>query len=771
MPRRRTSHSLRKKATAIRTGRIGRVTVLGFYPQRGLLVYLGGTADIFRPKVYLGRFCFFAELPSQETIIHERTDCTMMKRTVYCGLLREEHIGTSQICCGWVQNKRDMGGVIFIDLHDREGILQVVCDARNLSPDDFRLSEDLRTQSVIAVKGEIRHRSEDTYNPKIATGTVELSASAIELISQADPLPYSLDESLQVREDLRLKYRYLDLRRQKMTDNLRFRHKVQKSAQDYLDSQGFICVETPMLGKSTPEGAREYLVPSRVHPGAFYALPQSPQIYKQLLMVGGLDKYYQVARCFRDEDLRADRQPEFTQVDMEMSFVDQEDVLVHLERLFKHIMADVKGMSITSAFPRITWTEAMDRYGSDKPDIRFGLPIVDISDIASSCSFSVFRNAVDAGGVCRAINACGCAGFTRTQIEQLTEKAVSYGAKGMAWIVYREDGELYSILSKFLTEDDMRSIVDAVDAKPGDFILFCADKLSTVRRVLGNLRLDLADMLELRKKDDYKFLIVTDFPQFEYSEEEKRYVATHHPFTMPYEEDVQYLFTAPERVRAQAYDVVLNGIELGSGSVRIHDRNIQKLMFEALGFSDEDIEKRFGFMVNAFRYGTPPHAGFAFGLDRLVMLLLGADSLRDVIAFPKIKDASCLMTQAPTPVDASQLEILGLDKMFASAAGSESGREFEKISVDVEKIAELARLSLTNEEKTGFETDMRSIIGFANDLLSVDTSGVSAREHISELKNVMREDVVKHEISREELLDAAKTKHDGYITVPRVIEK
>lgn len=696
-----------------------------------------------------------------------------MKRTEYCGLIRTEHIGTSQMCSGWVLTKRDMGGIIFIDLRDREGVLQVVVDAAKVGNEDFNLIERLRLQSVICVSGYVRKRSEDTVNPKIKTGTVELVAEKIELLSMADNLPYSLEDSDNVREDLRLKYRYLDIRRSQMIDNLRMRHLIQKATQDYLDSEGFICIETPILCKSTPEGARDYLVPSRVHQGSFYALPQSPQIYKQLLMVGGVDKYYQVARCFRDEDLRADRQPEFTQVDMELSFIDQEDIFKHLEALFKHIFKCCKGTDIGYDFPRITWTEAMDKYGSDKPDIRFDLPIVDITELASKCSFSVFRNTCDNGGVVRAINVKGCADFTRTQIEDLTKKAMSYGAKGMAWIAYREDGEIYSILTKYFKEDEMQNLLSAVGAVPGDFILFCADKLATVRRTLGGLRLDVADMLGLRDKNKYSFLFVTDFPQFEYSEEEKRWISTHHPFTMPYPEDVQYLLTDPGKVRAQAYDVVLNGVELGSGSIRIHRQDIQKVMFEALGFNDEEIEERFGFMVNAFRYGTPPHGGFAFGLDRFVMLMVGADSIRDVIAFPKIKDASCPMTEAPQPVDEEQLSVLGLDKLLEgeSGIGGEKSKAEKTQVIDVAAVAKLANLDFSDKELKALEKEMNGIVDFANKLNSADTSGVDATAHIIPLKNVFREDTVTDEFTVEELLSATQTKADGYITVPRVVEE
>ncbi len=696
-----------------------------------------------------------------------------MKRTEYCGLLRPEHIGTQQICSGWVLTKRDMGGIIFIDLRDREGVLQVVVDEGKVSADEFSLIERLRLQSVVSIKGTVRERDEETINLKIATGTIELAADKIELISQADSLPYSIDDGSKVREELRLKYRFLDIRRPELYNNLKFRYKVQKAASDYLDNNGFLYVETPMLTKSTPEGARDYLVPSRVNPGTFYALPQSPQIFKQLLMVGGVDKYYQVARCFRDEDLRADRQPEFTQVDMEMSFVEQEDILNHLEKMFKYIYKETTGKEIHYDFPRLTWQEAMDVYGSDKPDIRFELPIVDVTDIAKKCSFSVFKKVAQSGGYVRAICVTGQADFTRSTIENLTEKAMGYGAKGMAWIAYKQNGEIYSILTKYFTEDEMKELLDAVKAKPGDFILFCADKLDVVRRTLGGLRLDLGDMLGLRRKNDYKFLFVIDFPQFEYSEAENRYVATHHPFTMPYPEDVQYLTTDPGRVRAQAYDVVLNGIELGSGSIRIHDRRVQEKMFEALGFDKKTIDERFGFMVNAFRYGTPPHGGFAFGLDRFVMLMVGADSLRDIIAFPKIKDASCPLTGAPDFVDKAQLDVLGLTEAVQAeenSALSEQKKEKE-ITIDVENIANLACLYLTDEDKISYAEDMNSIITFADTITKVDTSDIKAREHLIPISNVFHDDeVIIHNVERDELLAASPTKTDGYITVPRVVE-
>ncbi len=694
-----------------------------------------------------------------------------MMRTDYCGALREKDVGRTVTAAGWVQTKRDMGGVIFIDLKDREGTLQVVFGQQHLTPEDFAAAEKLRSQSVIQVTGNIRIRSADTYNPRLQTGTIELMAEKLVVLSQASQLPFDLDDNVQVREDLRLKYRYLDLRRSSLYQNLKTRHKLVRVVEEFLDERGFLNVETPMLCKSTPEGARDYLVPSRVHPGSFYALPQSPQIYKQLLMVGGIDRYYQIARCFRDEDLRADRQPEFTQVDMEMSFVEQEDIFQHLESLFKHIMREMKGLVSDEPFLRMTWQEAMDVYGSDKPDLRFGLPIVDLTDIARECSFAVFRRVADSGGVVRAICVPGGNSFTRSTIDELTRKAQSYGAGGMAWIALRPDGEVYSILTKYFSESDIQAIIQAVDAHPGDFILFCADKLATVRKVLGALRLDLGDLLGLRDKNVYKFLFVTDFPQFEWSDEEKRWVATHHPFTMPYPEDVQYLLTDPGRVRAQAYDVVLNGIEMGSGSIRIHDQQVQKIMFEALGFSDDEIQDRFGFMVNAFRYGTPPHGGFAFGLDRLVMILCGADSLRDVIAFPKVKDASCPMTSAPAAVSTEQLEVLGLLEGFKQEhIASQKQKRQNAGLIDIENVANLARLSLTDEEKRRLPDEMGDIIAFANQLAAIDTEGVPITAHVVPLRNVFREDIPAENFTREQMLFNAPTTDGVYMTVPKTVE-
>ena len=691
-----------------------------------------------------------------------------MKRTHYCGQIRREHMGQTATLCGWVQTKRDMGGVIFLDVKDREGIAQVVCDLSYLPEEDFHRAESVHMQSVVQVTGEIRHRDESTYNPRLLTGEVELKATALEVLSEAKTLPYALDEDAKVREELRLKYRYLDLRRPAMQNALRFRHKVQLATEHFLDAEGFCQVETPMLCKSTPEGARDYLVPSRVHPGTFYALPQSPQIFKQLLMVGGLDRYYQVARCFRDEDLRADRQPEFTQVDMEMSFVDQEDILQHLEKLFKTVFHDVMGRTVDYTFPRLTWQESMDWYGCDKPDLRFGMRIRDVTELASRCTFSVFRKVADQGGKVRALNCKGCGDkFTRTTIETLTDHAVSYGAKGMAWILIHESGEVNSILQKYFTKAQWQELLTALDAENGDFILFCADKFEVVCRTLCGLRLEVGDMLGLRPKDDYQFCFVTDFPEFEWSEDEQRWVATHHPFTMPYEEDMQYLFTDPGRVRSQAYDVVLNGTELGSGSIRIHRADVQATMFRALGFTEESARQRFGFLIDAFQYGTPPHGGFAFGLDRFVMLLLGADSLRDVIAFPKVRDASCLMTGAPDFVDAEQLEVL---KLGVAAGADETKRPKRKPTMAVRQVAELAKLTLSPEEEERMGGELSTILQFAETLQGVDTTDVPMTAHVIPTENVFREDVPEAPFDRALLLQNAATATETCPTVPKTFE-
>ncbi len=687
----------------------------------------------------------------------------MMKRSEYCGKFSKALVGRQVSACGWVQAKRDMGGVIFLDLRDREGVLQVVVNQERVSPEGFAAAERVRAESVLEVAGLLALREEETYNPAIATGEVELRAERLSLLSEAQALPFAPEDAGDVREELRLKYRYLDLRRGEMVENLRFRHRLVSAAQRFLDGEGFLQVETPMLTKSTPEGARDYLVPSRVHRGAFYALPQSPQIFKQLLMVGGIDRYYQVARCFRDEDLRADRQPEFTQVDMEMSFVEQEDVLEHLEKLFRFLVREAVGTE-PNPFPRLTWQEAMDVYGSDKPDLRFGLPIVELTGFALHCGFGVFRKAAEEGGVVRAINIPGGAGLTRSEIEFLTERAMGYGAKGMAWIALRPDGELYSVLTKYFTEEERRELLELCGAKAGDFILFCADKLPTVRRTLGGLRLDIAQLLKL-PREGYCFLFVTDFPEFEYSEEEGRYLAMHHPFTMPYEEDIPFLLTQPERVRAQAYDVVLNGVELGSGSIRIHRQEVQQKMFEALGFSREKIQEQFGFLVEAFRYGVPPHGGFAFGLDRLAMLLLGAPSLREVIAFPKLKDASCPLTSAPAPAEEGQLALLGIGLDREARTGRE-----QRAYAPLENTAGLAKLSLEAGERAEMEQALEEMLCFAGRLAQIDTGDVAPTAHVLPVQNVFRRDERGGGLSAEEVSGNAPAWVEGCFLVPQVIE-
>lgn len=692
-----------------------------------------------------------------------------MKRTDYCGRLTEADIGRDVVCAGWVQNKRDMGGVIFIDLADKEGTLQIVANSELVSAETFTVFEQVRIQSVLAVGGLLTKRDPETVNPRLETGTIELKVDACELLSEAETLPFSLDDNTPVREDLRLKYRFLDLRRPRLQRNLRMRHRVTTAIREFMDAEGFIDVETPMLTKSTPEGARDYLVPSRVHPGHFYALPQSPQIFKQLLMVGGIDKYYQLARCFRDEDLRADRQPEFTQLDLEMSFVDQEDVLILLEKLFKHVMHEVTDSVFDEPFPRVTWQEAMDRYGSDKPDLRFDLEIVDLTDELKDSGFTVFRQAIASGGVVRAINIPGAADMPRSEIDDLTRFAVENGAKGMAWIAYRPDGEIYSILTKFMSEPDLQTVLDALGSTPGDFIVFSADRLPLVRKVMGALRLEIAKRRQLIA-DDYRFLIVTDFPMFEYNEEEKRFAPQHHPFTMPYKEDVKFLQSDPARVRSQAYDVVLNGTELGSGSIRIHDRKIQHQVFNALGFTDDQIEARFGFMLNAFRFGTPPHGGFAFGLDRLVMLILDELNLREVIAFPKMKDASDPMTEAPGVVDREQLDLLQLaltGEALAEIEDQEAGKKAAPV-FNLERIAELTRIEIEPKEKAAYEHALESALNLASDLASVDTGEVETE---STLENVYQEeDVATLGLSPDDLLQNAPQQKDGCFFVPEVLE-
>ena len=580
-----------------------------------------------------------------------------LKRSHSCGLLTKEAAGEQVVLCGWVAKRRDHGGLIFVDLRDRSGIVQIVVD-----PDDagnsFTTAEAIRSEYVIKVAGKVRLRDAATVNPNLATGEIEVVAADLEVLNAAKTPPFYIQDDIDTDENLRLKYRYLDLRRPEMQKNLILRHKVTKLMRDYMDKNGFCEIETPMLTKSTPEGARDYLVPSRVNPGKFYALPQSPQIFKQILMVAGMERYFQIARCFRDEDLRADRQPEFTQLDIEMSFVDAEDIMEMMEGLMAYVFEGAMGKKIQLPMQRLTWDEAMDRFGSDKPDLRFGMELKNVSEVVKGCEFAVFKGALENGGSVRGINAQGQGHMPRKKIDALVEYAKGFGAKGLAYVAISEDGTVKSSFAKFMKEEEMTALISAMDGKPGDLLLFAADRNKVVFDVLGNLRLELARQLDLLKKDDFKFLWVTEFPLLEYSEEEDRYVAMHHPFTMPMDEDLQYIDTDPGRVRAKAYDIVLNGVEMGGGSVRIHQADIQSKMFEVLGFTPERAKEQFGFLLEAFKYGVPPHAGLAYGLDRVVMLMVGADSIRDVIAFPKVKDASCLMTEAPGQVDDKQLEEL-----------------------------------------------------------------------------------------------------------------
>ena len=588
-----------------------------------------------------------------------------MKRTNYCGQITEKEVGSELTVMGWAAKRRDLGGLIFIDLRDRTGILQVVFDASVASKESFAKAESIRSEYVLAIKGTLRQRSAESVNPKIATGSVELVATDLKILSDAETPPFAIEDNSTVNEAVRLKYRYLDLRTSSFQERLRLRSEASKIIRNYMYDQNFLEIETPFLGKSTPEGARDYLVPSRVHPGSFYALPQSPQLYKQLLMVSGFDRYFQIARCFRDEDLRANRQPEFTQVDMEMSFVDnEEDVMQVAEGMIRKVFKDTINYDLPENIRRMTWQEAMDRFGSDKPDTRFGLELVDVSDIVKDCGFQVFSGAVKNGGSVRLINAKGFYKsenpvLSRRDIDALTDFVKTYKAKGLAWIAMKEEG-MQSAITKFMDEETVNAILKAANAETGDVIFFCADKNDVVYASLGALRLHLAEMAGLIDHNTYDILWVTEFPMFEWSAEEKRPVAVHHPFTSPKTEDLPLIDTDPLKVRAKAYDLVINGQEAGGGSIRIHSRDIQKKMFNVLGFTDEQIEERFGFFVNAFNYGTPPHGGLAFGLDRLIMLLSKTDNIKDVIAFPKVQNASDLMTEAPAPVEAKQLKELAI---------------------------------------------------------------------------------------------------------------
>ena len=585
---------------------------------------------------------------------------TGLKRSCMCANVSEAMIGQEVTVMGWVQRRRDLGQLIFIALRDKTGLVQIAIDGNTAEKELFAKAETVRSEYVLAVKGLVAARTEGNINPNMKTGKIEIIAKELRILSESETTPFQIEDNITVKDDLRLKYRYLDLRRPSQLKNLVLRHKVVQVMRNFLDSENFLEIETPVLGKSTPEGARDYLVPSRVHPGNFYGLPQSPQLYKQLLMVSGMDRYYQIAKCFRDEDLRADRQPEFTQVDMELSFVEIEDIMDINERMMQKVFKDMLNVDIKLPLPRMTYAEAMERFGSDKPDVRFGMELKNISDVVAGTEFVVFKSALENGGSVRAINAKGCGSFPRKKIDSLVEFVKTYRAKGLAWIVVNEDGSLKSQIAKFFTPEKMQEIVDAMEGKPGDLILICADKDKVVFDSLGALRLELSRMLELTRPDDFAFLWITEFPMLEWDEEENRYVAVHHPFTAPMDEDLELIDTNPGAVRAKAYDIVLNGYELGGGSIRIHRRDIQQKMFELLGFTQEDAQERFGFLLDAFKYGVPPHGGLAFGLDRIIMLMSGASSIRDVIAFPKVKDASCPMTDAPGMVEEKQLDELGI---------------------------------------------------------------------------------------------------------------
>ncbi|QPA30193.1 aspartate--tRNA ligase [Thermaerobacillus caldiproteolyticus] len=583
----------------------------------------------------------------------------MFGRTYYCGEITEQAIGEKVTLKGWVQKRRDLGGLIFIDLRDRTGIVQVVVNPE-VSEEALKVAEAVRNEYVLDVEGTVVARGEGTINPNIPTGKIEIQAERVTIINEAKTPPFVIADQTDVAEDVRLKYRYLDLRRPVMFQTLKLRHQVTKAIRDFLDEEGFLEVETPILTKSTPEGARDYLVPSRVHQGEFYALPQSPQIFKQLLMVAGLERYYQIARCFRDEDLRADRQPEFTQVDIETSFMSQEEIMEMVERMMARVMKEAKGVDVALPFPRMSYDEAMNRYGSDKPDTRFGLELVDVSEQVKDSGFKVFASAVENGGQVKAINVKGAADkYSRKDIDALTEFVARYGAKGLAWLKVEEDG-LKGPIAKFFTEEEQSGLIKTLEAETGDLLLFVADKKTVVASALGALRLKLGKDLKMIDETKFNFLWVTDWPLLEYDEEEGRYYAAHHPFTMPVREDLSRLETEPDKVRAQAYDLVLNGYELGGGSLRIFERDVQEKMFKVLGFTEEEAREQFGFLLEAFEYGTPPHGGIALGLDRLVMLLAGRSNLRDTIAFPKTASASCLLTEAPSPVSDKQLEELHL---------------------------------------------------------------------------------------------------------------
>ena len=583
-----------------------------------------------------------------------------LHRSHRCAEVVNAAIGSEVTVMGWVQKRRNLGGMIFIDLRDRSGLLQIVFDENDIGTEGYEKAGKLRSEFVIAVTGKLEKRG-GAVNENLATGELEVRAESLRILSESETPPFPIEEHIQTRDELRLKYRYLDLRRPNLQRNLLLRSKVATAIRRFMDAEGFLEIETPILIKSTPEGARDYLVPSRVHPGSFYALPQSPQLLKQLLMCSGYDRYFQLARCYRDEDLRADRQPEFTQIDMELAFVDVDDVIDVNERLLAHLFKEVLGVEVQLPIQRMTWKAAMNRFGSDKPDLRFGMELVDVSETVKDTEFVVFKGALENGGSVRGINAKGQGAMPRKKIDKLVEFAKGYGAKGLAYIAIHEDGSWKSSFSKFMTEEQMEALIKAMDGQAGDLLLFAADRNKIVWNVLGALRLELAEQMGLLDKNEYRFVWITEFPLLEWSDEENRFTAMHHPFTMPMDEDLPLLDTDPGAVRAKAYDIVLNGTEIGGGSVRIHQNDVQEKMFEMLGFTKAQAHERFGFLLDAFKYGVPPHAGLAYGLDRLVMLIAKVDSIRDVIAFPKVKDASCLMTQSPQRVSEAQLNELGLE--------------------------------------------------------------------------------------------------------------
>lgn len=583
-----------------------------------------------------------------------------LTRTCRCAELTAQHVGQTVTVMGWVQKSRNKGGIIFVDLRDRSGIIQLIFEESDTGSEGFEKATKLRAEFVVAATGTVENRS-GAVNENLATGAIEVRVKDIRILSESETPPFPIEENIRTKDDLRLRYRFLDLRRPDLQRNLMMRSRAAMITRQFLADEGFLEIETPMLTKSTPEGARDYLVPSRVHPGNFYALPQSPQLFKQLLMCAGYDRYFQITRCFRDEDLRADRQPEFTQIDMELSFVREDDVIDVNERLIQRLFRELLGLEVPVPFPRITWQEAMDRFGSDRPDTRFGMELCNVTDIVKNCGFGVFSGAVENGGSVRGINVKGQGAMPRKKIDKLVDTAKEFGAKGLAYLCVNEDGSYKSSFAKFMTEEELQALVRAMEGESGDLLLFAADRDKVVYDVLGNLRLELAAQIGLLDKNVYHFLWVTEFPLLEYNEELGRYQAMHHPFTMPMEEDIPFLETDPGRVRARAYDIVLNGLEIGGGSVRIHQNDIQEKMFECLGFTKEEAHEQFGFLLDAFRYGVPPHAGLAYGFDRLIMVMAKEDSIREVIAFPKVKDASCPLTDAPNVVDEKQLEELGIE--------------------------------------------------------------------------------------------------------------